>query len=106
MVETLGSVKDRWGVPPDTKGAWAYIDKGTTPYPWRVTFAVNEYQPEFDCGVYEQLTEGWRVAYCKGGTLGDGRRALRLTLHVKPDSPEQLRIRLSGTEVSLILGRQ
>lgn len=106
VVETLGSVEDRWGAPPDAEGAWGAIERGTTPYPWRVTFAVSEEDPEYDCGVYEQLTDDWRVAYCKGGTLGDGRRALRLTLHVKPNAPEQLRIQLSDTGVSLILGRQ
>lgn len=106
VVETLGSVADRWGTPPDTEGAWALIERGKTPYPWRVTFATDEDQSEYDCGVYEQLTYDWRVAYCKGGSLDGPRQALRLTLHVKPDSPEQLRIWLSETDVELILGRQ
>ena len=106
VVETLGSVEGRWGVPVDSKGAWASIQKGKSPYPWRVTFAMSEEDSEYDCGAYEQLTDDWRVAYCKGGNLGDGRRALRLTLHVKPDAPEQLRIQLSSLQGSLILGRQ
>jgi hypothetical protein len=87
-------------------GAWALVQRGKSPYPWRVTFAVSENDKEYDCGVYEQLQDDWRVAYCKGGALEGGRRALRLTLHIKPDAPEQLRLRLSSTEVQLILGRQ
>ena len=105
-VETLGSVADRWGAPPEDDGPWAYIKKGQGLYPWYVTFAEYSDQSEYNCGVYEQLQEDWRVAYCKGGTLEGGRRALRLTLHIKPDPPEQLRIQLSNTNVSLILGRQ
>lgn len=106
VVETLGSVEGRWGVPSDVKGSWAVLERGKSPYPWRVTFTTEEDQPEYDCGVYEQLTDYWRVAYCKGGGLEGGRRALRLILRIKPDSPEQLRIRLTGIDVELILGRQ
>lgn len=106
VVETLEGVEGRWGAPPDTKGAWALIQRGKSPYPWRVTFAVSEEDPEYDCGVYEQLQGDWRVAYCKGGSLKGPRRALRLTIHVKSDSPKQLRIRLSNIEIQLILGRQ
>jgi hypothetical protein len=106
VVETLGSVADRWGAPPEDDGPWAYIRRGKSPYPWYVTFAVSADDPEYNCGVYEQLTDYWRVAYCKGGELEGGRRALRLILHIKPDAPEQLRIRLTGTDVNLILGRQ
>ncbi len=109
-METLGSVAGRWGVPVDTEGAWANIEKGKSPYPWRVTFAVSEAYPEYNCGVYDKLQDTWRVAYCKGGPEDaeqkQPRKAARLILHVKPDSPEQIKLELSGTTVHLILGKQ
>lgn len=110
VVETLGSVKGRWGVPPDAEGAWAGIEEGKSPYPWRVTFAVSETYPEYDCGTYEQLTDDWRVAYCKGGP-GDPdqkqpRKATRLKLHVNPGVNEQLKLELAEGDVHLILGKQ
>jgi hypothetical protein len=102
----MGSVKGRWGAPPDAAGAWMGIEEGTSPYPWRVTFAVSEEDPEYDCGTYDQLTDDWRVAYCKGGGMEGGRRAMRMMLHVKPGPNTQLRIELSGADVRLILGKQ
>ncbi len=98
VVEVLENVKGRWGAPPDGKGAWVHIEKKKgSIYPWRLQFAADTRDEPWDCGVYKTLTDDWRTGYCKDTDPKNPRKASKVTLHIKPTKPNQLRVNVDGT---------
>jgi hypothetical protein len=83
-------------------GEWRY------PYPWHLLLHPPDTSYTYDCGFHEELLDadgfiGWRLAWCEGGTLNEGRRHARRVFFSKRETVvEFLRINLQGlAEVEL-----
>jgi hypothetical protein len=102
-----------WGSK-DAEEGWAdvtsretAIEKGEQwryPYPYHLVLAPpGEYA--YDCGFHEEPMDadgfiGWRLAWCEGGTLPEGRRhASRVFFSKRETVVEFLRINLQGLAV-------
>lgn len=77
-------------------GKWRF------PYPWHLLLHPPDTDYTYDCGFHEELMDadgfiGWRLAWCEGGTLNEGRRHARRVFFSKRETVvEFLRINLQG----------
>ena len=95
-VENLHNIKGLWMA---KDGSTAHFrergeakdshEKHGSPYPWKVTVNLEEYKRPLECGFYSGAQADpkgggmWRVSYCLGASLldGRGRHALRMVLN-------------------------
>lgn len=112
-VTNLDTVEGSWGSKDNEEG-WAEVSSRATakengdpwryPYPWHLLLHPPETEVTYDCGFHESLEEpadagahSWRVAWCEGGELEEGRRhAKRLVLRKREEAVEFLLIDING----------
>lgn len=108
IVGSLQDLKPRWES--SSKKAWVTFEsresakgKWGIPYPWRMTVHDPKWDTDWDCGIYEQVNDDWRVGYCKGGKIKDDiRDAFRVVIKILPVEPRQLLVTI-GNDVTLTL---
>jgi hypothetical protein len=124
-VEDLSTLVGRWKVAQGYDGEGGRVRFQKTPtgpgraseprslYPWRFDYEpVDEDARPLRCGFFEALQkESWRIAYCTGGgPLEDGGQpsagayAQRLSVHVKHDEPDDVRVQV-GSLLELYINR-
>ena len=103
-VKDLHSVEGLWGSK-DAEEGWAELTSRQTaegkgerwryPYPWHLLLAPPGGYV-LDCGIYPEPQDdggsliGWRVGWCEGGELSEGRRHARKVFFHRADAAAEL----------------